>query len=87
MFVHASQVAEVMRRHPELSRARLVIEGEMANDRMTLHAEATSPMEGLATALAGSVRDVTKLRCEVRLAAPGSLPNDGKVIEDLRRIN
>jgi phenylacetate-CoA ligase len=44
-------------------------------------------MEGLATALAGSVRDVTKLRCEVRLAAPGSLPNDGKVIEDLRRIN
>ena len=47
MFVHASQVAEVMKRHPELARARLVVEGEMANDRMTLHAETASPAEGL----------------------------------------
>jgi len=87
MFVHASQVADVLKRHPELARARLVIEGEMANDRMTLHAESASPAEGLAAALAGSVRDITKLRCEVRLVAPGSLPNDGKVVEDLRQIN
>jgi phenylacetate-CoA ligase len=86
MFVHASQVAEMMKRHPELARARLVIEGEMANDHMTLHAEAASQAEGLAAALAGSMRDITKLRCEVRLAAPGSLPNDGKLIEDLRPI-
>jgi phenylacetate-CoA ligase len=41
---------------------------------------------GLAEAVAASVRDVTKLRGEVVLCAPGSLPNDGKVIEDLRRI-
>ncbi|HMO46601.1 MAG TPA: AMP-binding protein [Rubrivivax sp.] len=87
MFVHASQVAELLKRHPELARARLVIEGEMANDRMTLHAEAASAAEGLAAALAGSVRDITKLRCEVHLATPGTLPNDGKAIEDLRRIN
>jgi phenylacetate-CoA ligase len=87
MFVHASQVAEVMKRHPELARARLVVEGEMANDRMTLHAETGAAAEGLATAVAASVRDLTKLRCEVRLAAPGALPNDGKVIEDLRRID
>ncbi len=87
MFVHASQVAELMKRHPELARARLVVEGEMANDRMTLHAETASHAEGLPAALAGSVRDITKLRCEVRLAAPGSLPNDGKLIEDLRRID
>ena len=87
MFVHASQVAEVLKRHPELARARLVIEGEMANDRMTLRAEAASLPDGLAAALAASVRDITKLRCEVQLQAPGTLPNDGKVIEDLRQIN
>jgi phenylacetate-CoA ligase len=86
MFVHASQVAELLKRHPELRRLRLVVEGEMADDRMTLHAEAAAPAEGLAAALAASVRDLTKLRCDVRLAAPGSLPNDGKLIEDLRRI-
>jgi phenylacetate-CoA ligase len=85
MFVHPSQVAEVLKRHPELGRARLVIEGEMANDRMTLHAETSSRPEGLAEAVAQTLRDVTKLRGEVTLAAPGSLPNDGKVIEDARR--
>jgi phenylacetate-CoA ligase len=85
MFVHPSQVAEVLQRHPELGRARLVIEGEMANDRMTLHAEASSRPEGLGKAVAQTLRDVTKLRGEVALVAPGSLPNDGKVIEDARR--
>jgi phenylacetate-CoA ligase len=64
-----------------------VIEGEMANDRMTLHAECASQVEGFVAALAGSMRDITKLRGEVRLAAPGSLPNDGKLIEDLRRFD
>ena len=85
MFVHPSQVAEVLRRHPELLRARLVVEGEMANDRMTLHVESGSNADGLAAAVAGSVREVTKLRGEVLLAPPGSLPNDGKVIDDQRR--
>ena len=88
MFVHPSQVAEVLRRHPEALRGRLVIEGEMANDRMTLQVEATgSPAHtnaGLTTALANSIRDVTKLRGDVVLLAPGSLPNDGKVIDDAR---
>jgi phenylacetate-CoA ligase len=89
MFVHPSQVAEVLKRHPELARARLVVEGEMANDRMTLHAEkrpdAQATPEGLAQAVAATVRDVTKLRCEVTLCSLGQLPNDGKVIEDARR--
>ena len=85
MFVHPSQVADVVRRHPELARARLVIEGEMANDRMTLQVETASADSGLAEAVAASVRDVTKLRADVVLAAPGSLPNDGKVIEDARK--
>jgi phenylacetate-CoA ligase len=85
MFVHPSQVADVLRRHPALLRGRLVVDGEMANDRMTLHVETAARDEGLAEAVAGSVRDITKLRAEVQLAAPGALPNDGKVIEDRRK--
>ena len=84
MFVHPSQVAEVLRRHAGIGRARLVVEGEMANDRMTLRVEVDGAAEGLGAAVAGTVRDVTKLRCDVVLVAPGSLPNDGKVIEDAR---
>ena len=84
MFVHPSQVAEVLRRHAEIGRARLVIEGEMANDRMTLRIEVAGAPDGLANAVAGSVRDITKLRGDIELVAPGSLPNDGKVIEDAR---
>jgi phenylacetate-CoA ligase len=86
MFVHPGQVAEVVRRYPEVTRARLVVSGEMANDRMTLRVEtaATAP-EGLAARIADSLRDVTKLRGEVELLASGTLPNDGKVIEDARR--
>ena len=84
MFVHPGQIAEVARRHAELGRVRLVVEGEMANDRMTLRAECDGEPEGLAARLADSVRDLTKLRCDVALVARGSLPNDGKVIEDAR---
>ena len=85
MFVHASQVAQILKRHPEVLRARLVVEGEMANDRMTLRVEAASTAQALADMVASSVRDLTKLRCEVVLSPPGSLPNDGLVIEDARK--
>ena len=85
MFVHPSQVAEVVRRHPEIGRARLVVEGEMANDRMRLRAECAARSEDLAERVAQTLRDVTKLRSEVELCAPGTLPNDGKVIDDARR--
>ena len=84
MFVHPSQVAEVARRHPEVQRARLVVAGEMANDSMTFKVEVAGMPEGLAGRIADSVRDVTKLRADIELVAPGSLPNDGKVIEDAR---
>jgi phenylacetate-CoA ligase len=87
MFVHPSQVAEIVRRHAELVRARLVVSGEMATDRMTLRVEAATRPEGLADAVAHTVRDVTKLRADIELCAPGSLPNDGKVIEDARRYD
>ena len=85
MFVHPSQVAEIARRHAPLGRIRLVVEGEMADDRMTLHVEAEGAPEGLVERIAQSIRDITKLRGEVALVPPGSLPNDGKVIDDRRR--
>jgi phenylacetate-coenzyme A ligase PaaK-like adenylate-forming protein len=85
MFVTAKQVSEILRRHPEVLRARLVVEGEVGQDRMTLKCEAKERPAGLAEAVVASIRDVTKLRGEIELVAPGSLPNDGKVIDDLRK--
>jgi phenylacetate-CoA ligase len=85
MFVHPSQVADIVRRYPEALKARLIISGEMADDRMALHVEVAQPADGLVERIAQSVRDVTKLRGEVVLCAAGSLPNDGKVIDDTRR--
>ncbi len=84
MFVTPKQVSEVVRRHAEVLRARLVVEGETGNDRMTLKCEVKERPAGLAAAIVTSIRDITKLRGEVELVSPGSLPNDGKVIEDLR---
>ncbi|HET7524914.1 MAG TPA: phenylacetate--CoA ligase family protein, partial [Burkholderiaceae bacterium] len=84
MLIHPSQVADVVRRHAEIVRARVVIEGEMASDRLTFRAEVSARPEGLADAIASSMRDITKLRADVVLSAAGSLPNDGKVIEDAR---
>lgn len=86
MFVHPSQVADIARRHPMIRKARLVVSGEMANDEMTLHCEVDHPEASLAEidAIIATIRDVTKLRGNVKLQAVGSLPNDGKVIEDAR---
>ncbi|MGZ5156245.1 MAG: phenylacetate--CoA ligase family protein [Caldimonas sp.] len=88
MFVHPPQVAEIVRRHAEVKRARLVVSGEAASDRMCLEVEVEGPPpEGLAERIAETIRDVTKLRGTVAIRAPGSLPNDGKVIEDARRYD
>ncbi|NML13487.1 phenylacetate--CoA ligase family protein [Azohydromonas caseinilytica] len=87
MFVHPGQLAQLAQRHPGLGRLRLVVSGEPAAERLLLRAEAQEQGEGLAQQLAASVREVTKLRAEVELCAPGSLPNDGKVIEDGRRYD
>src|SRR4030095_9117350 len=82
MFVHPGQVADITRRFPEIVKARLVVSGEMANDVMTLKVEATGTPQGRDTRIAEAIRDVTKLRGDVQVLQPGSLPNDGKVIED-----
>jgi len=85
MFVTPRQIADIVRHHPGIARARLVVEGEVGNDRMTLRCEVSEKSANLAEAVVATIRDVTKLRGEVELVAPGSLPNDGKVIEDLRK--
>ena len=84
MFVHPKQVADIVRRFPEVLRARLVVSGAMAQDEMTFRVESASASEGLSARISEAIRDVTKLRATVEMAAPGSLPNDGKVIEDAR---
>ena len=84
MFVHPGQVADITKRFPEVLKARLVVSGEMANDSMHLQVEAASAPDGLDQRISEAIRDVTKLRGTVQLVAPGSLPNDGKVIEDAR---
>ena len=84
MFVHPSLVVEVVRRHPEVGKARLVLSRASDADVMTLRCETTAPSENLAASVAESIREVCKLRGEVELIAPGGLPNDGKIIDDVR---
>ena len=86
MFVHPRQVAEVATRHPQLGRLRLVVGREAEQDTMTLAAECASPEPSLETAVAATLQSITKLKGAVKLVAPGTLPNDGKVIADERPV-
>ena len=83
MFVHPEQVAAVVKRHPQIVRARLVVTNPDSTDAMTLHCEGNGDID----AVASSLRELTKLRGEVKFVAPGSLPNDGKVISDERKYD
>ena len=87
MFVHPGQVGELLRRHPELRAARLVVSGAVGADVMTLHCEAQRDDAALADAVATSMREVMRLKGEVRFVPAGSLPQDGKLIEDARRYD
>ena len=85
MFVHPHQVAEIVRRHKSIIRARLEIERPASADQMTLLVEIGEPAESMA-AIAESAQALTKLRTDVRRVPEGSLPNDGKVIDDRRPL-
>ncbi len=87
MFVRPEQITEVARRHPELGRLRLVITREGERDSMTLLAETRTQDAALASAVAATLRIVTDLKGDAHFVAPGSLPNDGKVISDERSIS
>jgi phenylacetate-CoA ligase len=89
MFVHPAQVAEVLKRHPKVSKGRLVIDSVDHQDVMRLHCETDAAHteahnEALGAAITQSIRELCKLRGEVVFEQPGSLANDGKVIDDLR---
>jgi phenylacetate-CoA ligase len=86
MFVHPKQVAEVGARHPELKRLRLVVGREAEQDTMTLVAECGAADAALESAVSATLQSITKLKGAVKLVAPGSLPNDGKVIADERPV-
>ena len=86
MFVHPEQVAEIVRRHKSIIRARLVIERPASADQMSLHIEMGEPAESVG-AIAESAQAVTKLRAEIVRVPEGSLPNDGKIIEDRRPVD
>lgn len=87
MFVHAKLVGEIVGRHPEVAKARFVITNPDNRDQMTLKVEAEKGDAALLDAVKQSVTTVTKLRGEVEIVAPGSLPNDGIVVEDARTFD
>jgi phenylacetate-CoA ligase len=86
MFVHPGQVDAIVKRHPEVKRARLVVDNPEGSDQMILHVEVSNVDAQLAEAIVASIRDVTKLRGDVVFRAVDELPNDGKVIDDLRKL-
>jgi phenylacetate-CoA ligase len=86
MFVRPEQIADVLKRHPELARVRLTVTREGEQDAMTLMAECANAPAGLADAVAATLQAATKLKGAVKLVPPASLPNDGKVIADERPV-
>ncbi len=84
MFVRPEQIAAIASRHPGIRRLRLVISRAHEQDNAVLMAETAEPSDALAAALKETAASATNLRCDIALAAPGSLPNDGKVIADER---
>jgi phenylacetate-CoA ligase len=84
MFVHPEQVNQTAARHPEIIKARLMVDNIDGKDIMTLHCEVEGNPESLKDAVTASLQSVSKLNGTVEFVAPGSLANDGKVIDDVR---
>jgi phenylacetate-CoA ligase len=87
MFVHPSQIAAIVARHPGIAKARLVVDNPQGTDTMTLHVEIPAGNAAIRDGIVASIREVTKLRGEVTIRGPGELANDGKVIDDVRRYD
>jgi phenylacetate-coenzyme A ligase PaaK-like adenylate-forming protein len=85
MFIHPEQVDKVIKAHAEIGRARMVVDWVDQADRLTLKCECDAADSGLQAAIAESIRSICKLRGEVEIVSPGSLANDGKVIDDIRQ--
>ncbi len=87
MFVRPDQIAEIARRHREVSCLRLVIAREAEQDTALLKAETGTPSEDLKKALLETAASIAHVRCDIELVPVGSLPNDGKVIADERPVS
>jgi phenylacetate-CoA ligase len=87
MFIHPEQIDKVVKRHAEIERARLVVDWVEQTDHMTLQCEAAASDDALVAAIEASIRSICKLRGGVEIVTPGSLPNDGKVIDDIRQYD
>ncbi|MDH5353792.1 MAG: AMP-binding protein [Gammaproteobacteria bacterium] len=87
MFIHPEQIDKVVKRHPEISRARLIIDWQNEADQIKLLCETDNGDEPLSASIADSFRNICKLRCEVELTHIGNLANDGKVIDDIRQYD
>lgn len=86
MFVHPAQIAELVRRHPEIERARAVVTKVNDDDVLTVRCEVAVEGEGLVESVAETILNVCKLRGTAEVHPIGSLPNDGKVIDDIREV-
>ncbi len=88
MFVHPAQVADIAKRHKEIVRYRLVVDRLDNVDLMILKCELLSgPDATIGGKIADSIQAVTKMRGEVEIVKPGTLPNDGKIIDDIREMD
>lgn len=86
MFVHPAQIAELVRRHPEIERARAVVSKQNDEDVLTVQFEASVDDAGFADGVSETILNVCKLRGTAEVHPVGSLPNDGKVIDDVRDV-
>ena len=87
MFIHPEQVDRVVKRFDEIIKARLVVDWQDNADQLTLHCEIDGQDDALLKDISSSFRDICKLRGEIEQVKPGSLPNDGKVIDDIRQYD
>lgn len=87
MFIHPEQVMRVVKRHEQIAKARLVIDWQDNTDQITLKCEMETMDTSLAEGISKSFREICKLRCDVEQIQPGSLPNDGIVIDDIRQYD
>lgn len=87
MFIHPEQVDRVIKRHPEIRKARLVVDWVNESDQLTLQYETENGSPDLDKAIAETIREICKVRGDARMVPPDTLPNDGKVIDDTRQYD
>jgi phenylacetate-CoA ligase len=86
MFVHPAQVSAVIKKHPAVLKARLVVDRIGDADEMLLEVEVSDPASFSEAALLEDLRSATKLRGRIAVLSPGTLPADAKMIEDRRKV-